>query len=59
MTHASLPASERKKIGLSDGLFRLSVGIENTRDLLGDIEQALDAARTVRGAGQKRFPEPV
>jgi cystathionine gamma-lyase len=42
MTHAAIPAEERAKIGLSDGLFRISVGIENTEDLVDDIQQALD-----------------
>ena len=41
MTHASLPASVRKKFGIDDGLVRLSVGIEDVRDLIGDLEQAL------------------
>lgn len=41
MTHASIPKKEREKIGLSDGLFRLSVGIENVEDLLSDLEKAL------------------
>lgn len=41
MTHASIPKAERKKIGLSDGLLRLSVGIENTEDLVKDVGQAL------------------
>lgn len=44
MTHASIPKEEREKIGLSDGLFRLSVGIENAEDLVTDITQALDEA---------------
>jgi cystathionine beta-lyase/cystathionine gamma-synthase len=44
MTHSSIPPAERKKIGLSDGLFRISVGIENVDDLLGDLDQALAAA---------------
>ena len=42
MTHAAMPAKERAKIGLSDGLFRISVGIENTEDLVDDIQHALD-----------------
>ncbi len=41
MTHASLPAERRAEIGLDDGLIRLSVGIEETEDLIADIEQAL------------------
>lgn len=42
MTHASLPAETRKKIGITDGLIRLSVGIETLSDLIEDIEQALN-----------------
>jgi cystathionine beta-lyase len=41
MTHASIPKKEREKIGLSDGLLRISVGIENKDDLLEDLNQAL------------------
>ncbi len=44
MTHASIPAEERRKAGLSDGLVRLSIGIENADDLIADVEQALAAA---------------
>lgn len=44
MTHASIPKAEREKIGLSDKLFRLSVGIENLEDLQADLGQALDSA---------------
>jgi cystathionine beta-lyase/cystathionine gamma-synthase len=42
MTHASIPPEERKKIGLTDSLIRLSVGIEDITDLRADLEQALD-----------------
>eukprot|EP01113_Clastostelium_recurvatum_P024826 TRINITY_DN2968_c0_g1_i1.p1 TRINITY_DN2968_c0_g1~~TRINITY_DN2968_c0_g1_i1.p1 ORF type:complete len:399 (-),score=111.57 TRINITY_DN2968_c0_g1_i1:37-1233(-) len=41
MTHASVPAEERAKLGISDGLVRLSVGIEDVEDLIADIDQAL------------------
>ena len=41
MTHASLPKDRREAIGISDGLVRLSVGIESLDDLIEDIEQAL------------------
>ena len=41
MTHASLPAEVRESIGISDGLIRLSVGIEDPEDLIDDLEQAL------------------
>lgn len=40
MTHASIPKAEREKIGLTDNLIRLSVGIEDIDDLIFDIEQA-------------------
>ncbi len=43
MTSAATPPEERAKIGLTDGLFRISVGIENDADLLADLRQALDA----------------
>ncbi len=41
MTHASVPAERKKEIGLTDGLIRLSCGVEDTDDLISDIEQAL------------------
>ena len=42
MTHASIPADIRKKVGITDGLIRLSVGIENIDDILADIAQAIE-----------------
>jgi len=42
MTHASIPAEERRKAGLSDGLVRLSVGIEHVDDLIADVQQAIE-----------------
>jgi cystathionine gamma-lyase len=44
MTHASVPAATRARLGISDSLVRLSVGIEDGDDLLADLEQALAAA---------------
>jgi cystathionine beta-lyase/cystathionine gamma-synthase len=41
MTHASIPRDERLKVGLTDSLIRLSVGVEDVEDLLEDLEQAL------------------
>jgi cystathionine gamma-lyase len=41
MTHASIPAEQRAALGISDSLIRLSVGIEDTDDLIGDLAQAL------------------
>jgi cystathionine beta-lyase/cystathionine gamma-synthase len=41
MTHASVPPARRAELGLTDGMVRLSVGIEEAEDLLADLEQAL------------------
>ncbi len=41
MTHASIPEDMRTRVGVSDGLLRLSVGIEDVDDLVADLEQAL------------------
>ena len=41
MTHASIPLEERLKVGLTDSLIRLSVGVEDIDDLLLDIDKAL------------------
>jgi len=43
-THASVPPAMRESMGLTDSLVRLSVGIEEVEDLIGDLEQALAAA---------------
>ena len=43
MTHASVPRAERERVGLTDGLVRISVGIEDVQDLLQDLEHALCA----------------
>ena len=40
-THHSVPREERIKFGITDGLIRLSVGIENIEDIIADFEQAL------------------
>ncbi|MDZ4824591.1 MAG: PLP-dependent aspartate aminotransferase family protein [Flavobacteriales bacterium] len=42
MTHASIPKEEREKIGITDSLLRLSVGIEDESDLIEDLQQALE-----------------
>lgn len=41
MTHASIPAERRAELGITDGLIRISVGIEDVEDLIEDLEQAL------------------
>ena len=43
MTHASIPAARRLEIGITDGLIRISVGIEDVEDLIADLEQAMAA----------------
>ncbi|MBP2259018.1 bifunctional cystathionine gamma-lyase/homocysteine desulfhydrase [Virgibacillus alimentarius] len=42
MTHASIPPERRKELGITDGLIRLSVGIEDSEDLMEDLEQAME-----------------
>ena len=44
MTHASVPADRRAELGITDGLVRLSCGVEDTDDLLADVEQAFAGA---------------
>jgi methionine-gamma-lyase len=44
MTHMSIPKEERIKYGITDGLIRMSVGIENIEDLEADLTQALAKA---------------
>jgi cystathionine beta-lyase/cystathionine gamma-synthase len=41
MTHASVPPDERQRLGITDGLVRISVGIEDVEDLIADLDQAL------------------
>jgi cystathionine beta-lyase/cystathionine gamma-synthase len=44
MTHAAIPREERLAAGLTDGLVRVSVGIEHVDDMKADLQQAFDAA---------------
>ncbi|HEX7815161.1 PLP-dependent transferase, partial [Dyella sp.] len=41
MTHASVPAATRKRLGISEGLIRLSVGVEDVADLRAELAEAL------------------
>ncbi|RYZ82180.1 MAG: aminotransferase class I/II-fold pyridoxal phosphate-dependent enzyme, partial [Proteobacteria bacterium] len=41
MTHASIPAETRKELGIADNMIRLSAGVEDLKDLIADLEQAL------------------
>jgi cystathionine gamma-synthase len=56
MSHASMAPEQRKEAGITDGLIRLSVGIESTDDLRTDLDQALTAARTATAVTDR---EPV
>lgn len=48
MTHAAVPAEQRKLLGINDSLVRLSVGVENIEDLLQDIKNALHAVQHLK-----------
>nr|MBF6609297.1 PLP-dependent transferase [Flavobacterium sp.] len=43
MTHASIPEDKRRELGITDDLIRLSVGVEDSDDLIADLKQAFDA----------------
>lgn len=45
MTHASIPEEIRHKVGITDGLIRLSIGIEDIGDILADLQQAIEKSR--------------
>ena len=51
MTHASIPKEIRERVGITDGLIRLSVGIEDVRDLIADIDRAIAAGAARDGEG--------
>jgi methionine-gamma-lyase len=44
MTHTSVPREDRLRYGITDGLIRMSVGMENIADILTDLDQALAKA---------------
>jgi cystathionine beta-lyase/cystathionine gamma-synthase len=43
MTHATIPPDQRERLGISDSMVRLSVGIEDPDDLIADLQQAFSA----------------
>ncbi len=53
MTHGSIPKDERDRRGITDGLLRLSVGIESARDLIEDLRAALDATLALAGVATR------
>lgn len=54
MTHAGMAREDRIAAGISDGLVRLSVGIEDIEDILADLEQALARAGRSAASGESR-----
>lgn len=58
MTHASMSPTARRRAGISDGLVRLSVGIEDARDLLADVDAALARVAALVGGGPDTLPAP-
>jgi cystathionine beta-lyase/cystathionine gamma-synthase len=48
MTHASVETEVRRKVGIADGLIRLSIGLEDVRDLIDDLDQALAEVAVTR-----------
>ena len=47
MTHSSIPKEEREKFGISDGLIRLSLGLEDPHDIIEDLQQALQVSKSL------------
>jgi cystathionine gamma-lyase len=58
MTHASMEADVRRQVGIGDGLLRLSVGLEDPRDLIEDLDSALTASRRAH-IGRKSANTPA
>jgi len=44
MTHSDIPPDEQKRLGITAGMVRLSVGVEHFEDVVADLRQALEAA---------------
>src|ERR1035437_4747031 len=59
MTHGSIPKEERDRRGITDGLLRLSVGIESAHDLVADLRQALDVTLALAGVTTAEATDPV
>lgn len=57
-SHARLTQAERDRLGVGDGMLRLSVGIEDVEDLLGDLRDGLDAAAAITASARLQ-PEPA
>jgi cystathionine beta-lyase len=57
MTHKTIPAEKRRAAGVTDSLVRLSIGLEDERDLIRDLEQALERSLKYE-VGSKKIQEP-
>ena len=55
MTHASIPKEIREQSGVVDALIRLSVGIEDVRDLIADLDQAIDSKNQMKIPKDKKI----
>jgi cystathionine beta-lyase/cystathionine gamma-synthase len=53
MTHASVPPDMRSKLGITDGLVRLSCGVEEVEDLLADLERGFEDMPSAKGANSR------
>ena len=53
-SHRDLSAARRRELGINDGLIRISVGIENVKDIIADIDQALDMSALATEAQSHR-----
>jgi cystathionine beta-lyase/cystathionine gamma-synthase len=53
MTHASVPPADRQKLGITEGLVRLSCGVEETEDLIADLDQAFEGMPERAGTGRR------
>lgn len=54
MTHASVPPEDRAELGITDGLVRLSCGVEDSEDLLADLDQAFEGLPESAGSGKRK-----
>jgi cystathionine beta-lyase/cystathionine gamma-synthase len=59
MTHASIPAETRARIGIDDGLVRLSVGVEDVADLVADLDWALSESKSQVSPGASAGSQPA
>lgn len=59
MTHADVPRDQRESVGVSDGLLRLSVGLEDVDELIADLRQALDVVNLERDLRESQVVVPT